>query len=359
MPSCVLLLPGALLPAPVASEVLRHAQTPVLAELLRGAQAPVRAQLAPTETLANAAHLAWLWRVIGHRDGVPITAPYAWHALGGPTLATEMWRVRPCHFALARDHMLLESLAGDPPSQAELDARAPALRAAAREAGFQLQEVDGQWFLARKTDWPLKVRPWESQLGATVGPDSAQGEAQLAWRKLLNEVQMAWFAAGLHSEREEAERRSFNGVWIEGGGRLEHLPPSNFRAVLANDETARGWALAAGISAERVRRLQNHWPEAPKGDLLAVIDDLAEAHRSEDWGAWLAALPAVEARIRCLVDAARQRELRSVVLVATGREWVSTVVRERIGWRFWRHLPAWQRTALSDWLSEAQADTAI
>ncbi len=354
MPSCVLLLPGALLPAPLAPDVLRQASAPVLERLMRGAQAPQNQTLANSEALAGAAHLVWLWRVFSRQDGTPVTAPYAWAALGGHELATEIWRARPCHFALARDHMLLESLADDAPSSAEIEARSAALRSAVHEAGFLLQQLNEAWFLTRKDNWPLRVRLWEAQLGATVGPDSVAGEAALAWRKLLNEVQMQWHTAGLNEERESQDRRPINGVWVDGGGHYRRLPPSNFRAVLADDEATRGWALAAGLPSPQVRALQDSWPEAPEGDLLAVLPDLLEAHRNEDWGAWLAALPGLDRRLGRLVAGARARGTRRIVLVATGREASRTLIQAEPGWRLWQR---WQSQSLVDWLGE-QPDTS-
>ncbi|MEG1832901.1 MAG: hypothetical protein RR240_06120 [Burkholderiaceae bacterium] len=349
MPSCVLLLPGALLPARIAPDVLRAAALPVLGALLNGAQAPISNPLVATEAMAGAAHLAWLWQVFAHRSDLPVTAPYAWAALGGPALSTEVWRVRPCHFALARDHMLLDALADDAPSAAEIDARSAALRVAARDAGFMLQQFDHHWFLTRKTPWPVQARPWESQLGATIGPESVAGESQLEWRKLLNDVQMSWHVAGLNDEREAADRRPINGVWIDGGGRHQRLSPSNFHAVLADDEAIRGWALATGMQSTWVRPLQDHWPDSPRGDILAVLPDLLAAHRNEDWGDWLAALPALEARIERLIEAARGRGIDTVVLAATGRETARTVIKTDPGWRFWRR---WQAPSLADWLAE-------
>lgn len=350
---CVLLLPGALLPAPIAREVLRAAPNPPFARWLAGAARPTRATLVETEALSHAAHLAWLWRAFAQRGGVPVTAPYTWAAAGGPTLATEVWRARPCHLALSRDHLLLNSLDAAPPTADEIAARSPALRAAAAEAGFQLQELDGHWFLTRKTPWDVAVRPWESQLGATVGPESATGPAALAWRKLLNEVQMAWHVADLDAAREAAGQPSINGVWVDGGGRWERLPPSSFRSLLADSAAVRGWGLAAGLPSTQVRPVQDDWPavsdpEYP-GDRLAVLDDLAQAHRDDDWGAWLAALPALEARIERLATSALAQGAGEVRLVATGREQAACLSITAPGWRFWRR---WQTQDAADWLSE-------
>lgn len=359
MSLCVLLLPGALLPAPIARDVLRAAPGPVFARLLKGASAPSRAPLVETETLSQATHWVWLWAAFSGRGGLPVTAPYAWAALGGPRLATEVWRARPCHLALSRDHLLLASLAADPPGAQEIAARAPALRAAAAEAGFQLQELDGEWFLSRKTAWEIAVRPWESQLGATVGPHSVSGPATLAWRKLLNEVQMAWHEADLDETREAADRLTINGVWVDGGGRWQRLPPSNFRSVLANEPAVRGWALAAGLAPTQVCGVQDDWPAVPDprrpGDRLAVLDDLVAPHRDEDWGAWLAALPALQARVERLAAGALAQGAREVRLVATGREQASTVALTPPGWRFWRR---WQQQDVAAWLSE-DIDTDI
>lgn len=347
--ACLLVLPGALLPMELAPEVLRAARAPVLTGLARGATVgPLQAL--PWELSPGAAHLHWLWRHFGGED-LPITAPYAWRALGGPPLATELWSCRPAHCALARDHMALEALDAAAPSLLELEARVPTLREAASATGCVLQELDEHWFLARAQPWDLQVRAWESQLDQAIGPESASGTAVLAWRRLSNDVQMQWEVAGLNAEREAAGRPTFNTVWIDGGGPWRRLRPSAVRAVMSDDPAVRGWALAAGLPETAVTRLQERWPEGPRGDRLAVLPDLLPAWRLRDWGHWLACLPALEARIAGLVAQARAAGETELRLVATGAEHARELVHAPAGWRVWR---GWREARLAEWLAEPE-----
>ncbi|HPE02038.1 MAG TPA: hypothetical protein PK326_08805 [Burkholderiaceae bacterium] len=347
--TCVLVLPGALLPADLAPEVLRAANASVLAGLARGARlAPL--QVLPWELSPGAAHLHWLWRYFGG-DGLPITAPYAWRALGGPALATELWACRPAHCALARDHMALAALDGSPPSPAELEARAPAVREAAAAAGCVLQELDEHWFLSRTEPWDLQVRAWESQLDQAIGPESASGAAVLAWRRLTNEVQMHWEVAGLNAEREAAGRLTINSVWIEGGGVWRRLRPATVRAVMSDEAAVRGWALAAGLPDAAVTPVRERWPEATRGDRLAVLSELLPAWRLRDWGQWLACLPALEARVAALVEQARAAGHAEVRLVATGGEHARELIHTPAGWRVWR---SWRAPNVALWLTEPE-----
>jgi hypothetical protein len=348
--ACILVLPGALLPADLARDVLRAARAPQFAALARGAElAPLQAL--PWDLSPGAAQLTWLWRHFGG-EGWPVLAPYAWRALGGPPLATELWACRPAHCALARDHIALNALDGDPPSAAELEARVPALREAAAAAGFALQELDTHWFLARREPWAVQVRIWDAQLDAAIGPESVSGDAALAWRRLSNEVQMAWEVAGLNEAREAAGRPAINTVWIDGGGPWRRLPPASVRALMSDDAVVRGWALAAGLPEDAVTPLQARWPEAPRGGRLALLPDLLPAWRLRDWGAWLERLPALEARIADLIAQARAAGEREVRLIATGAEHARELAQSPAGWRVWR---SWREVRLADWLAEPEA----
>lgn len=347
--ACLLVLPGALLPTEIAPEVLRAARAPVLTGLARGATiGPLQAL--PWELSPGAAHLHWLWRHFGGED-LPITAPYAWRALGGPPLATELWACRPAHCALARDHMALEALDAAAPSPVELEARVPALREAASAAGCVLQELDEHWFLARAQPWDLQVRTWESQLDQAIGPESASGAAVLPWRRLINEVQMHWEVSGLNAEREAAGRPTINTVWIDGGGPWRRLRPSTVRAMMCDVPAVRGWALAAGLAETAVTRLQERWPDTGRGDRLAVLPDLLPAWRLRDWGHWLACLPALEARIAGLVEQARAAGETELRLVATGAEHARELTHAPAGWRVWR---GWREARLAEWLAEPE-----
>lgn len=347
--ACVLVLPAALLPADLAPEVLRAARTPVLAALARGARlGPLQAL--PWEQSPGAAHLHWLWRQFGG-EGLPVTAPYAWRARGGPALATQLWACRPAHCALGRDHMALAALDADPPSPAEIEVRVTALREAAAAAGCVLQELDEHWFLARTQAWDLQVRTWESQLDLAIGPESASGAAVLAWRRLTNEVQMNWEVAGLNAEREAADRPTINTVWIDGGGVWRRLRPTPVRVVMSDEAAVRGWALAAGLPEAAVTPLRERWPEAARGSRLAVLPDLLPAWRLRDWGQWLACLPALEARVTALVEQARAAGETEIRLVATGAEHARELIHIPAGWRVWQ---GWREARLADWLAEPE-----
>ena len=100
MTTCFYLLPGARLPEAAAREtaaVLAKSDPASLeawTALGTGREPPGLQRLA--EPLHDRSpHQAWLWRVLTHRSGAPITAPYEWIASGGPVLDQEFWKLTP------------------------------------------------------------------------------------------------------------------------------------------------------------------------------------------------------------------------------------------------------------------------
>nr|MCU0950334.1 hypothetical protein [Burkholderiaceae bacterium] len=103
-------VPGALIPAPIAADVigaaLRDAPLRLAAPLAR-AQVDAAIDVAPA--CVGAAHLDWLWRRFAgetRAQAAPVTAPYAWRALDAATPPpAALWQADPVHFAFARDHV--------------------------------------------------------------------------------------------------------------------------------------------------------------------------------------------------------------------------------------------------------------
>ena len=100
MTTCFYLLPGARLPEAAAREtaaVLAKSDPASLeawTALGTGREPPGLQRLA--EPLHDRSpHQAWLWKVLTHRSGAPITAPYEWIASGGPVLDQEFWKLTP------------------------------------------------------------------------------------------------------------------------------------------------------------------------------------------------------------------------------------------------------------------------
>ena len=100
MTTCFYLLPGARLPEAAAREtaaVLAKSDPASLeawTALGTGREPPGLQRLA--EPLHDRSpHQAWLWKVLTHRSGAPITAPYEWIASGGPVLDRNSGSSRP------------------------------------------------------------------------------------------------------------------------------------------------------------------------------------------------------------------------------------------------------------------------
>src|SRR5262252_875519 len=134
--SYFVVVPGALVPAPIAPPLLARARPPFLARRLRHAQAN------PPQVLTGdgAAHLDWLWAQFGAPEERPITAPYAWRALNRTSAIDvpsdqPLWQADPVHFALARDRLLVTQLDAEAAVTPD-ESRALAAEAAPILAGF-------------------------------------------------------------------------------------------------------------------------------------------------------------------------------------------------------------------------------
>jgi hypothetical protein len=340
-------IPGALLPSPIAAEVMAGAATPWLGRALG------RAQIEPPAagSTRGAPHVAWLWRQFGG-SGEPVTAPYALRALAADAdCGAQCWHIDPVHFAFARDHLLVTALDDSAPDEAETGVLARHLEAALAEfaatAGPRLHLHGGRWLLALAAPWRLQTTALDDALGRPAHLHMPEGADAALWRKLLNEVQIRWHQEELNEKREARGRRAVNALWLHGGGAWLRLPARPFATVVGHDPALRGWALASGLSAEALH--DDDALPAARGDAVSIRRDLLAPAQFEAWGQWLQRLAELESALRALHDACFAAGYDELTLVLGGRQSVR-IARLRRGdaWRVWRRAP------LAPLLAEAQ-----
>ncbi len=357
-----LLVPGALLPAPLAPEMARAVQAPQLVHWLATARAVVADGVVLPEDSTAAPHWAWLVRALGLDDGAIADAPYAWRASAAPTAAraadNDAWIARcdPVHMAIARDHFVVTGLdnplSDDDARQLLAEANAT-LAERARQDGtdaLRLEIRAGRHYLIAPAALRLRTFALDRVLGQSVQDRLPAGPDARRWRVLANDVQMCWHASAVNAAREEAGWRTANAVWLHGGGHWR--PLSSVRAMQlrlpadgAEAAAARGW-LAAGHGAAT--------PPPAGGDTLALDRSLFDAHAHQAWQSWLASLPALEARIAAERAAARAAGARSLRLVLCGTHTARSVELPLAApWWSWRRgAPRQPAALLLRWLAE-------
>jgi len=323
-------VPGSLIPAPLAAELTASLQAPTLARLLRGSSAASESTSAPG--LADA---TWLAReVYGVPPPAP-TAPYAWAALAGSRDAQlHLWQADPVHIAIGRDSLIVQDLGNAKPSEAEADALITAANEALRPAGCALQRQGAEWFLRADRAWTMAPRPLSAVLGQPLPVAGADDGDALHWSRLLNEIQMRWHEDPVNRGRAADGLPAISSLWLHGGGTWRSRTPLRWPRVHTQRFDLQGMATAAGATFTKP-------DDAVSGDALLVWDDALAFAREADWSGWLVAMRTIDRRLASLPPSA------TLELVMTGRE--------RIRVRCARPLDRycfWRRTALEEALAE-------
>ncbi|HSV51680.1 MAG TPA: phosphoglycerate mutase [Burkholderiaceae bacterium] len=146
-----------------------------------------------------------------------------WAAFETDTIATPCAWIRPCHWQVGIDHVLL----GDPAalgldeagSRALLDAAAPYFR----EDGIALEyRMPGAWFATGEVFRALPTVSLERVIGKRITPalfdTSARHSSVL--RRLQNEMQMLFYTHPVNDARQQQGLPLVNSFWIAGAGVL-------------------------------------------------------------------------------------------------------------------------------------------
>ena len=334
-------VPGALLPAPIAADVIGAAAAPHLARLV--ARARIGAPQSAATATAGAAHWGWLWRRFAGRDDVPVTAPYAWRALNESDLQADaddslLWQADPVHFAVARDHVLAVPLDdADALDHAETIALASEAEACARTMDVRLRVLDRHWFIRFDRPWSLVATPLDAALGESIQPLLPTGPDSARWRRLLTEIQIAWHHHPVNAAREARGARAVNGLWLHGGGAYTTFPACGLTQVASDEPAVRGWALAAGVPAAAVAAEAT--AITARGDALILWPRLLTSSRAEAWHAWLAGLAALDAWLDRFARHAFASGAEVELVLCGSRQTRTMVIGAGDRWRIWRNIP--------------------
>lgn len=333
-----ILLPFALPPADMVTDLLRHAAAPGLAWL--AGKAPARdtrevdpyARALPSEYWFAAQ--AGMSAASGNSPAVATTLMQRYHI---PADEGFWFILHPAHVHLAMNHLAITDIGvldlDDTQSRQLYEAARPLFI----EAGLTLVYGDNQ-------TWFVRADAWQDLVTASPGIANGrnmdlwlpQGDSERAWRRLHNELQMLWHTHPVNAALEKQGSKSVNGLWLWGGARAalqREVPAYDYYVNLGGWQTA----LVPGTQQVSAKNLETV-PVAGPQRILITDDRLAGPALAGEWGDWLAALASLDADwLTPAVDALRRGGTSQVSLIMTGEDRMSSLaVRRSANWLFWR-----------------------
>lgn len=224
-PACThLLIPGAGLPRDASegrqqTAAPAHALPPNLRELL-ARMALVDEIHGADDSPAMPCELA-----LARLHGLPGEAGFIpWAAFETGTIGTPCAWIKPCHWQVGIDHVLLS----DPAALALEEADARALLAAAApyflEDGITLDyRAPGAWLATGEAFRALPTLSLDRVIGRRITKDLFETSARHSpvLRRLQNEMQMLFYTHPVNDARQERGLLPVNSFWIAGAGTLE------------------------------------------------------------------------------------------------------------------------------------------
>ncbi len=321
MTQAYFLVPGLLLDEAARNSVSKEALVMAgkLSESLAG---EVLAQELSEGVFSRSVHYSWLWSVLMRRALPAQTAAYAWPVDQGPQLCSnDVFGFYPAHMDEAGVIHAVDL------TDEAVEKVALALTAPLNRLGFMLQRWDRVFYLTRKNNWGVALRPFKALVGYRRDFKTDIEGLSEACEEKESQRQMAADAVTslegiLREANISANGLSINALWMDGASRYANVyPPTLIRSVLSDDDAIIGWGLAAGILNHRLAAAKdaNQWPsDVPSGECIAVIETLYDAWLMRDWKAWEAQLPNVVEQIQILGEAARKKGCDQALIVACG-----------------------------------------
>lgn len=322
MAQAYFLIPG-LIPGPKAKDKISRNVLDRLAKTLgRLSEDPVMQPLGQP-VFSKSVHLSWLWSVLTRRALPFSSAAYAWAVQNGPMLSGDIWSLRLC--VKTAEGALEDAALTFEQNEAACAAISPVLQ----QTGFVLQRWDPHLYLTRKKPLSATAAPFAV---VSTQPGGVDHWTQGPEKNVLTEL------IGACEKTLQALESPAQTIWLSGGGGdFEYVyPPTKIRSVLTDNDTVKGWALAAGILLQRIGRMSGAavWPEdAPQGECIALLENLYRPWLLGDWQTWQEQIEPTCDQIDALAEAARSKGCQNAVIVGTGEGFSVTCRRRLSGMR--------------------------
>jgi hypothetical protein len=330
MAHITLVLPFALPLPEFAPDLIRAMNTPALALLLSRTSSATRARTA--EHTHALPHETWLVRALGLGEAGRVDVAVA--AMRGFGLEPEggtWYIVSPGHIQIARTHLTMADTRQVP--LADDDSRALFATAAelCESIGHALRYGDAQTWFLRADDWAgFETATPDTVVNMDLTDFMPKGQSALSYRRLQNEVQMAWHAHPVNAAREAQRLPIVNAFWMWGAGRTAPAPVQPLASV-----SVPGWLGALGD--QRLDTLKG-LADLLSTDRTLVVGPLAEAAQAADWGVWLQVMGQLEETLFApLLAAVKAGRVTKLTLVLSSREGLLETTTSALAQRkFWR-----------------------
>lgn len=323
-------LPFALPPTELASDLIRVLDCPALATLLsRYKRLQFRSFDGENRALP---HELWLARQTGQAgNGTPLAgAALFGNHLGDVAQQGYWFMVQPSHLQLARTHLLLADqrnlTLSEQESRALYDCARPSFE---QHGGALLYATASLWFW-RADNWTsLDTATPDAAVTQNVADWMPEGEHARACRRLQNEIQMAWHEHPVNQAREARGAAVINAGWIWGGTQVTGAAPAPIAIAGGPD-----WMQSLTEQA---------WRQPDAQQLLAsprplLVPDLIAPAQAGEWSLWLERMHAIEREwLAPLLQGLRHGQIPQLTLLLTDRERTLQVDCTRMALHtFWR-----------------------
>jgi hypothetical protein len=197
-----------------------------------------------------------------------------------------------------------------------------------------IQATPNRWYWEDAGPLKLNTPSLDAARGRNIEAYNPSGADARQWRRLLNELQMTWFAHEVNAEREQRGDLPINGVWISGPVSTPNTRP--FDAYRGHSDSIAA-ALAVACAKPLYVQPRDGLTDAARNQRQAYLSDtLLGARQTEDLSLWLKQFDLLSRDLEPALQHARDKRAKIEIVLAGESSLLELAWERRRPWQFFR-----------------------
>ena len=187
-----------------------------------------------------------------------------------------------------------------------------------KECGYELEVPDDRhWYLKLPSVPNLSTNDLYQTAGQDIAQYLPQGEDDIQWLKLLNEVQMLLHDSEVNRQRQQRGELPVNSLWFWGTGELPRSLPRHWSRVFADAPLIQGLCMLSSADYSAAGEYFEKDESSSASETLIILNNTMQSLQYDEPSGWLEAMTELDGLwLKTVLEQLQHRHIQQLRVIS-------------------------------------------